>query len=49
MAAEAAGRAYITKNETLKAHLTANSQAWIFLGEVADQQDAMLNPSMSDL
>ncbi len=49
MAAEAAGRAYITKNETLKAHLTANSEAWVFLGEVADQQDSMLNFPLADL
>lgn len=49
MAAEAAGRAYITKDETLRAHFTADSQSWVFLGEVADRQDAMLDPSLSAL
>ncbi|HVL42840.1 MAG TPA: hypothetical protein VM348_11835 [Brevundimonas sp.] len=42
MAAEAAGRAYITKNETLKAHLNDNAQAWVYLGNLADKQDALV-------
>lgn len=42
MAAEAAGRAYITTNEVLKAHLTAHSDAWVALGEEADRQDALV-------
>lgn len=38
MAAEAAGRAYITHDQTLKAALTARSEAWVVLGETADRQ-----------
>lgn len=40
MAAEAAGRAYITTDQSLKAHLTAHADAWVRLGEMADRQDA---------
>ncbi|HYC98232.1 hypothetical protein [Brevundimonas sp.] len=42
MAAEAAGRAYITTDEILKAQLTAHAEAWAALGEMADRQDALL-------
>jgi hypothetical protein len=42
MAAEAAGRAYITTDENLKAQLTAHADAWAKLGEMADRQDAAL-------
>lgn len=42
MAAEAAGRAYITTDEVLRAQLTAQAQAWEALGERADRQDALL-------
>ena len=49
MAAEAAGRAYITHDEKLRAHFTADSQSWVFLGEVADRQDAMLGICASGL
>ncbi len=39
MAAEAAGRAYITDDEGLKRRLTAQAAEWVRLGELADQQD----------
>lgn len=42
MAAEAAGRAYITNDEGLKRHLTAHAAEWVRLGELADRQDAVL-------
>ena len=45
MAAEAAGRAYITHDLDLKASLTARAEAWIALGEAADRQSALVqNP-----
>jgi len=42
MAAEAAGRAYITTDDSLKAHLIAHSEAWVKMGEMADRQDALI-------
>ena len=42
MAAEAAGRAYITTDQQLKATLTARSEAWIALGETADRQGGLV-------
>lgn len=49
MAAEAAGRAYITTDENLKAHLTAHAQAWVRLGEMADWQDTMVEDVLANL
>lgn len=42
MAAEAAGRAYITLDLKLRAALTARSAAWIALGETADRQGGLV-------
>lgn len=42
MAAEAAGRAYITTDTDLKAHLSAQAEAWVRLGEMADRQDGVM-------
>ncbi|HZW16329.1 MAG TPA: hypothetical protein VFF66_08755 [Brevundimonas sp.] len=42
MAAEAAGRAYVTTDEVLRAQLTAHALAWEALGERADRHDALL-------
>lgn len=42
MAAEAAGRAYITLDLNLKAALNARSRAWVALGEIADQQGGLV-------
>lgn len=49
MAAEAAGQAYITKDEKLRASLTADAEAWLSLGDEADQRAALLKASLSDL
>ena len=42
LAAEAAGRAYITHDQTLKAALNARSRAWVVLGETADRQGGLV-------
>ena len=46
MAAEAAGRAYITADEKLKAHFTAHAEAWVRLGVMADWQDAQIKDAL---
>lgn len=41
MAAEAAGRAYITPDEGLKARLLRDARAWVRRGERADVREAL--------
>lgn len=43
MAAEAAGKAYISTDPELKRLLSAHSEAWLRVAETADRQDALIH------